>query len=135
MRTDKQRQPRSCGARTVLDISRGRRARSSACCASHRIVESYTVCTVVGGIRVADLDPELDLGCLPYRERFASGAPDEVHFDKGKNKTLEQYVIKEKRRKKLYGNQKAKKTEAPEPDVGGSGGRAVGRTGRQTNSP
>jgi hypothetical protein len=23
------------------------------------------------------LDPELDLGCLPYRERFASGAPDE----------------------------------------------------------
>jgi hypothetical protein len=89
------------------------------------------------------LDPELDLGCLPYRERFASGAPDEVHFGDHfaspfrqgqKNKTLERYEIK-KKEEEILGNQKAKKQKLPNADVGGSGGRAVGRTGRQTNSP
>jgi hypothetical protein len=63
------------------------------------------------------LDPELDLGCLPYRERFASGAPDEVHFGDHfaspfrqgqKNKTLERYEIK-KKEEEIVGNQKAKK--------------------------
>jgi hypothetical protein len=45
-------------------------------------------------------------------------------------------IIKEEKEGKLYRNQKAKKTEAPcrTPDVGGSGGRAVGRTGRQTDA-
>ena len=108
----KQRQPRSCVARTVLDISR--LVRSSACCASHLFVESYTVCTMVLRVQTADLDPELDLGCLPYRERFASRARDEVHFEvvhEGKKTEDSEYSKKEKKREV----HKGKKTNRREP--------------------
>ena len=86
MQMGKQRQPRSCGARTVLDISRGRRARSLGllCFAPLRRIVHWAHYGV--RVRTADLDPELDLGCLPHRERFASGARDEVHFEKGNQK-------------------------------------------------
>jgi hypothetical protein len=43
------------------------------------------------------LDPELDLGCLPYRERFASGAPDERSIStRAKKQDSERYEIKKK---------------------------------------
>ena len=49
-------------------------------------------------VRTADLDPESDLGCLPYRERCASGARDEVHFDKRQKNRKK--VIKKRRKRK-----------------------------------
>ena len=98
MQMGKQRQPRSCGARTVLDISRGRRARSLGllCFAPLRRIVHWAHYGV--RVRTADLDPELDLGCLPYRERFASGARDEVHFDKMQKNRKK--VIKKRRKRK-----------------------------------
>ena len=98
MRMGKQRQPRSCGARTVLDISRGRRARSLGllCSAPLRRIVHWAHYGV--RVRTADLDPELDLGCLPYRERFASGARDEVHFDKRQKNRKK--VIKKRRKRR-----------------------------------
>jgi hypothetical protein len=43
----------------------------------------------------------------------------------------EQKAKKQKKRQ----NTKGEKTKDPNADVGGSGGRAIGRTGRQTKSP
>jgi len=57
------------------------------------------------------------------------------HFDKGKKTRLLKGTKSKKKEEEIVGNQKAKKQKLPNADVGGSGGRAVGRTGRQTNSP
>ena len=68
------------------------------------------------GVRVqtADLDPELDLGCLPYRERFASRARDEVHFEVVHRPAKKQKTPRysKKRRKEVH--KKAKKQKGPE---------------------